>query len=99
MELYECCDLAVILHNSTSYESTSALEPVAYSGNKAQFRTLSNQGSTAVHNMLKLNRREAATMGYAGGTGAGGGYGGGLTSTGVILVLFILLVIISRAFI
>ncbi|AGN70585.1 YjcZ family sporulation protein [Paenibacillus caseinilyticus] len=38
-------------------------------------------------------------MGYAGGTGASGGYGGGLTSTGVILVLFILLVIISRAFI
>ncbi|WP_211344398.1 YjcZ family sporulation protein [Paenibacillus lentus] len=36
-----------------------------------------------------------------GGCGGGyGGYGGGLfTSTGVILVLFILLVIVSRAFI
>ncbi|MCA1296045.1 YjcZ family sporulation protein [Paenibacillus sp. alder61] len=31
--------------------------------------------------------------------GYGGGYGGGLwTSTGVILVLFILLVIVSRSF-
>lgn len=29
----------------------------------------------------------------------GGGYGGLFTSTGVILVLFILLVIVSRAFI
>ncbi|WP_229716857.1 YjcZ family sporulation protein [Paenibacillus aceti] len=29
----------------------------------------------------------------------GGGIGGGWTSTGVILVLFILLVIISRAFV
>ncbi|MEF3303674.1 YjcZ family sporulation protein [Paenibacillus sp. GYB003] len=37
-------------------------------------------------------------MGYLGGAGCG--YGGGLfTSTGVILVLFILLVIVSRAFI
>lgn len=34
------------------------------------------------------------------GGGYGGGYGAGLfTSTGVILVLFILLVIVSRAFI
>ncbi|WP_199925751.1 sporulation protein YjcZ [Paenibacillus bouchesdurhonensis] len=35
-----------------------------------------------------------------GGCGSCGGYGAGLfTSTGVILVLFILLVIVSRAFI
>lgn len=34
------------------------------------------------------------------GGGYGGGYGAGLfTSTGVILVLFILLVIVSRAFV
>lgn len=34
------------------------------------------------------------------GAGYGGGYGGSLwTSTGVILVLFILLVIVSRAFV
>ncbi|GIO42700.1 MULTISPECIES: sporulation protein YjcZ [Paenibacillus] len=32
------------------------------------------------------------------GVGCGGGYPGGFTSTGAILVLFILLVIISRAF-
>lgn len=34
-------------------------------------------------------------MGYAGGYG-GGGYGGLFTSTGVILVLYILLVIVLR---
>ncbi|GIO38535.1 hypothetical protein J41TS12_33960 [Paenibacillus antibioticophila] len=32
------------------------------------------------------------------GAGCGGGYPGAFTSTGAILVLFILLVIISRAF-
>ncbi|MEC0247853.1 YjcZ family sporulation protein [Paenibacillus chitinolyticus] len=31
-------------------------------------------------------------------SGVVGGYGGGFTSTGAILVLFILLVIISRSF-
>lgn len=35
-------------------------------------------------------------MAYAGGS-AGAGYGSFYTSTGVILVLFILLVIVSRA--
>ena len=35
-------------------------------------------------------------MGFAGGVGCG--FGGHFTSTGVILVLFILLVIVSRAF-
>lgn len=38
-------------------------------------------------------------MAYAGGAGYGAGIGGLMTSTGVILVLFILLVIVSRAFI
>ena len=36
-------------------------------------------------------------MGYAAGAGCGGGLGGLYTTTGVILVLFILLVIVSRA--
>lgn len=37
-------------------------------------------------------------MAYAGGAGASCGMGvGGFTTTGVILVLFILLVIVSRA--
>ncbi|AEI44047.1 hypothetical protein KNP414_05523 [Paenibacillus mucilaginosus KNP414] len=40
-----------------------------------------------------LERKEAAAMGCVGGTG------GVWTSTGVILVLFILLVIVSKAFI
>ncbi|MFC0215772.1 YjcZ family sporulation protein [Paenibacillus chartarius] len=39
-------------------------------------------------------------MAFAGATAvAGTGFGGGFTSIGVILVLFILLVIISRAFV
>lgn len=39
-------------------------------------------------------------LGCGGGCNVGCGYGGGLwTSTGAILVLFILLVIISRAFV
>jgi hypothetical protein len=38
---------------------------------------------------------EELRMSYVGGVG---GYGGGFTSTGVILVLFILLVIITRTF-
>ncbi|MFF2154498.1 YjcZ family sporulation protein [Paenibacillus chitinolyticus] len=37
-------------------------------------------------------------MGYVGGVGSGAGYGGLFTSTAVILVLFILLVIVSRTF-
>ncbi|MEK8131989.1 YjcZ family sporulation protein [Paenibacillus filicis] len=38
-------------------------------------------------------------MGYVGGIGASCAGYGGFTSTGAILVLFILLVIISRAFV
>ncbi|MDF2963888.1 MAG: hypothetical protein K0S39_5623 [Paenibacillus sp.] len=38
-------------------------------------------------------------MGYVAGGGCGTGVGGVFTSTGVILVLFILLVIVSKAFI
>ncbi|MCZ1269041.1 MULTISPECIES: sporulation protein YjcZ [Paenibacillus] len=37
-------------------------------------------------------------VGYEYGNGSIGGFGGGYSSTGAILVLFILLVIISKAF-
>ncbi|MDP4095599.1 YjcZ family sporulation protein [Paenibacillus sp. P96] len=40
----------------------------------------------------------SACKGVGYGAGYGAGYGGVWTSTGVILVLFILLVIISRTF-
>ncbi|MFB5676682.1 hypothetical protein ACE3NQ_19095 [Paenibacillus terreus] len=40
----------------------------------------------------------SACKGVGYGGGFGGGFGGAWTSTGVILVLFILLVIISRTF-
>ncbi|MFB5763675.1 hypothetical protein [Paenibacillus medicaginis] len=40
----------------------------------------------------------SACKGVGYGGGCGGGFGGVWTSTGVILVLFILLVIISRTF-
>ncbi|MFM9282356.1 YjcZ family sporulation protein [Paenibacillus jiagnxiensis] len=40
----------------------------------------------------------SACKGVGYGGGFGGGFGGAFTSTGVILVLFILLVIISRTF-
>ena len=48
---------------------------------------------------MERNRKDGMFMGYNVG-GLGCGVGGGLyTSTGVILVLFILLVIITRTFI
>lgn len=58
-----------------------------------------NQGVTASMGQFVGGYGGYGKCGVA-GAGYGGGYGGSLwTSTGVILVLFILLVIVSRAFV
>jgi hypothetical protein len=81
-----------------SYENLLILERLV-SPLQAHIFHESNPPASCSHNIQKEIRKEAGTMGYVGGVGAScAGYGLG-TTTGVILVLFILLVIISRTFI
>jgi hypothetical protein len=99
----------------TSYENLINWELVAPTFASAHFFDPSNHTALALHNIHNVKAKGGVNMGVScagyglgpvgvGPVGVGpigascGGYGLG-TTTGVILVLFILLVIISRTFI